>query len=455
MTVRLGIIGARGQGAFYAGLIRSGQVPHMTLGALSGRSPETEAAAKERFGDVPYFTDPVAMMESGTVDAVVTTVPHYAHAEVAMAAMARGLHVLVEKPLGVYTKQVRRMLEMAEQTPSVVVGAMFNQRANPLFARLKQVIANGEIGDLRRGTWVITNWFRLQRYFDSAPLRGTWGGEGGGVLVNQAAHQIDLWQWLCGTPRSVYAKAPFGFAHDIAVDDDVTAVFNYGRHGTGVFIAATHDMMGSDHLEILGDQGRIVVRDSSTAQITRLHKPMREYSTTMDAATIERIVRGTIDWGEFSTSEMVAGTSVYGDDHARVLENLRGGQSDERIDHRIGPASAVPAARAPVLRRDAPGTTGPRHPRLRAVARQPAEGLPLERPCRPGGLHPRTPPGQRAAAAVGLPHSRGPGHDSRRPVPHRPARPPEPGLRHRPRSRVRQRPQQRRRHGLRAVVPSV
>ena len=321
-TVRLGIVGARGQGGFYAGLIAAGKVPNMTVGALTGRSEATAAAVKERFGDVPYFSDPIEMMESGTVDAIVTTVPHYLHPEMAIAAMERGLHVLVEKPLGVYTKQVGRMLSAAEDRPSLVLGAMFNQRANPLFARLKQVLSSGELGDLRRGTWVITNWFRPQSYYDSSPWRGTWGGEGGGVLINQAAHQVDLWQWLCGVPTSVFAKIPFGFTHDIDVDDDVTAVFNYGRYGPGVFITATHDMMGTDHLEIQCDKGKVVVEGSQRATITRLHRPMSEYSNTMDPATIERIVRGTIDWSEFSSTETVVGTSVYGEDHARVLQNF-------------------------------------------------------------------------------------------------------------------------------------
>ena len=321
-AVRLGIVGSRGQGAFYAGLIAAGKVPHLTVGALAGRSAAGAAAVKERFGDVPYFTDPIEMMDSGAVDAIVTTVPHYLHPEMAIAGIERGLHVLVEKPLGVYTKQVRRMLEVAEATPSVVLGAMFNQRANPLFARLKQVLADGELGQLRRGTWVITNWFRPQSYYDSSPWRGTWGGEGGGVLVNQAAHQVDLWQWLCGTPSSVFAKIPLGFAHDIDVDDDVTAVLNYGRRGTGVFVTATHDMMGVDHLELQGDKGKIVVEDSHRATIRRLHKPMAEYSATMDADTIGRIVRGTIDWSAFSATEAVEGTSVYGEDHALVLENF-------------------------------------------------------------------------------------------------------------------------------------
>ncbi len=320
--VRLGIVGARGQGGFYAELIAAGKVPHMSVGALTGRSTATAASVKERFGGVPYFTDPMEMMESGTVDAVVTTVPHYLHPELAIAGVERGLHVLVEKPLGVYTKQVGRMLEVAEAAPSVVLGAMFNQRANPVFARLREVIASGELGQIRRITWVITNWFRPQSYYDSSPWRGTWGGEGGGVLVNQAVHQLDLLQWLCGTPMSVFAKIPFGLGHDIDVDDDVTAVLDYGRQGTGVFITATHDMMGTDRLEIHGDQGKLILENSQRATITRLPKTMDEFSATTDAATLQRIVRRDFDWSGSSTTEVVEDTSVHGEDHARVLENF-------------------------------------------------------------------------------------------------------------------------------------
>lgn len=320
-TVRLGVIGARGQGGFYAGLIERGRVPHMTLGALSGREA-TAGFAHERFPHVPFHDNVEGLLDSGDVDAVVTTVPHYLHAEVAQAAIERGIHVLVEKPLGVYTQQVSRLLSAAAARPEVVVGAMFNMRANPLWSRLKRVIDSGEIGRLRRGTWIITTWYRPQRYYDKDAWRGTWGGEGGGVLINQAAHQMDLWQWLCGMPASVFAKVPFGFAHDIDVDDDVTAVLNYGREGTGVFITATHDMMGVDRLEILGEQGKILVEDSQRATITRLHKPMREYSSAMDDETIGRIIHGDVDWGEFATTELVQGTPTYGVNHVEVLENF-------------------------------------------------------------------------------------------------------------------------------------
>lgn len=320
--VRLGIVGAAAQGTFYAELITQGRVPHMMVGAMSGRSPATGALIAERFPEVAFFTDATELMDSGAVDAVVTTVPHYLHPQMAIDGMRRGLHVLVEKPLGVYTKQVQQMLDVAAVTPGVRLAAMFNQRANPLYARIKGILESGEIGDLRRATWIATNWFRPQSYYDSSPWRGTWGGEGGGVLVNQAAHQMDLWHWLCGAPRTVWSKVPFGFAHNIGVEDDVTAVFNYGRAGTGVFITGTHDMMGTDRLEILADAGKIVVDDSRVATIHRLKKPMQEYSATMDAAAVQRLVRQELDWSQYRTTELIDAHAPHGTDHTTVLENF-------------------------------------------------------------------------------------------------------------------------------------
>lgn len=321
-TVRVGMIGAGAQGRFYAELIAAGRAPHLALAAMCGRSAATGERVAEQFPGVPYFSDAIAMMDSGTVDAVIITVPHYDHPQMAIDALERGLHVLVEKPLGVYTKQVRRMLEAAERAPGVSLAAMFNQRAHPLYARLKSIIGAGEIGDVRRVTWNITNWWRPQAYYDSSSWRGTWGGEGGGVLINQAAHQLDLWQWLFSTPRSVWAKAGFGFGHHIAVEDDVTAVFDYGAAGTGVLITGTHDMFGVDQLEILGERGKILVTDSKRATVHRLPKTMREYSETMDPASVEGIMRGEVDASELGATEIIEGTAEFGRDHAVVLENF-------------------------------------------------------------------------------------------------------------------------------------
>ena len=172
---------------------------------------------------------------------------------------------------------------------------MFNQRNNPLYARLKEIVGSGAIGRIRRTNWIITTWWRPQGYYDQSPWRATWGGEGGGVLVNQAPHQLDLWQWICGTPRSVYAKVAYGFRRDIAVEDEVTALVDYGDGATGIFVTATHDMVGTDRFEILGDIGKIVVMNSKTATVTRLTKPERELSDSMSIEDVRRVLMGKVD----------------------------------------------------------------------------------------------------------------------------------------------------------------
>ena len=215
------------------------------------------------------------MVTSGKVDAVVTTVPHYLHPEMAIYALAHGVHVLVDKPAGVYAKQVREMNEFAATKPELTFAIMFNQRTNNLYQRLKEIVSSGELGSIRRTNWIINSWWRPQSYYDQSEWRATWGGEGGGVLVNQAPHQLDLWQWICGMPKAISAKVIYGAHRDIAVDNDVTAVADYGNGATGVFVTCTHDVIGTDRLEIDLDGGKIVVEKSKTATVSRLNKTGR------------------------------------------------------------------------------------------------------------------------------------------------------------------------------------
>jgi predicted dehydrogenase len=261
-------------------------------------------------------------MESGNVDAVVTCIPHFLHPQAGMDALSRGLHALVEKPAGVYTKQVAELNAFAASKPELSFGIMFNQRNNPLYTRLKEIIDAGEIGSILRSNWIITNWWRPQGYYDQSAWRATWGGEGGGVLVNQAPHQLDLWQWLCGVPKSVFAKVAYGFRRDIAVEDEVTVLADYGDGVTGVFVTATHDMVGTDRLEILGDQGKIVVEGSKVATVTRLSKPEREISESMDRDAVVKLFSGQFDPTELYTTETIQFDSAWGGQHAGVLQNF-------------------------------------------------------------------------------------------------------------------------------------
>jgi predicted dehydrogenase len=320
--VRLGIVGLGTQGSTYAQFLVEGLVPNMVLGAIADTDPAKAATAAERHPTVPFFADHVALLESGTVDAVVTTVPHYLHPQIGIDALSRDIHVLVEKPAGVYTKQVAELNAFAATKPRLTFAIMFNQRNNPLYRRLKQIVDAGEIGAIRRSNWIITTWWRPQGYYDQGAWRATWGGEGGGVLVNQAPHQLDLWQWICGVPKSVYAKVAYGFRRDIAVEDEVTVIADYGDGVTGVFVTATHDLVGTDRFEILGDNGKIVVDGSKTATVTRLKRPERELSESMSLADVSRIFAGELDSDAYFTTETIEFDSAWGGQHIGVLENF-------------------------------------------------------------------------------------------------------------------------------------
>ncbi len=318
--IRLGIIGLGAQGGYYAGFLTAGKVGNTVLGAICDID-EAKRAVADGYG-VPFHTDYLAMFDSGQVDAVVTTVPHYLHPQMAVDALERGIHVLVEKPAGVYTGQVRRLLDTAAAHPELTTAIMFNQRTNRLYQDLRELVAGGTLGKLRHTSWIITTWWRPQGYYDQSQWRATWGGEGGGVLVNQAPHQLDLWQWICGVPTSVFAKLAFGFQRDIAVEDEVTAVVDFGGGATGTFITCTHDLPGTDRLEILLDQGKIVVEDSRRVTVTRLSAPERELSERMDMTDVMRIFAGGADSSDLMTTTTTTYESVWSEQHPAVIENF-------------------------------------------------------------------------------------------------------------------------------------
>ena len=320
-NVRLGIIGLGAQGGTYAGFISEGKVKNMVIGAICDTDPSKKELCAEKYPDVPFYNNYIEMLESGNVDAVVTTVPHYLHPEMAMEALKRDIHALAEKPAGVYTKQVKEMNEFAATKPDLTFAIFFNQRTNPLYQKLKELIDNDEIGAIRRTNWIITTWWRPQGYYDQSAWRATWGGEGGGVLVNQAPHQIDLLQWICGMPKKVYSNVKYGYQRNIAVEDEVTTMLDYGNGATGVFITATHDIVGTDRLEILGDKGKIVVDDSKKITIKRLKTPESEMSATMNMRDVMSIFMGG-DVSDIYSEEVLEFESVWGAQHIAVLENF-------------------------------------------------------------------------------------------------------------------------------------
>lgn len=335
--VRLGIIGVGQQGGIYTKLLTNVAISpsqanfpeqffeQIEVGAFCDIDPVKVEKLKELFPNIPVYTDYIEMLDSGNVDAIVTTVPHFLHPEMGIEAMKRDIHALLEKPAGVYTQQVQEVIDMAKSKPDLTFGVFFNQRMNPLYIKLKEIIDDGEIGDIRRTNWIITNWYRPQAYYEMSDWRATWKGEGGGVLVNQAPHQIDLLQWLCGMPEKVYSNVKYGYMRDIVVEDEVTAMFDYGNGATGIFITCTHDLIGTDRLEILGDKGKIVVENSKTATVTRLIKSEQDINANVKTPEeVFKLMMGGAMGGDESlmTKETIEFPSAWGVQHADVLKNF-------------------------------------------------------------------------------------------------------------------------------------
>lgn len=259
--VRVGLIGFGNMGTTHARNIVDGKVPNMELGAVCDISEQRREIVSKRYPQVKVFENAEDMYRSGLIDAALIAVPHYDHPKLAVAAFEAGLHVLVEKPAGVYTSQVLEMNRAAEKSGKVF-GIMYNQRTNPVYKKLRDMIQRGDLGHIKRITWIITDWYRPQAYHDSSTWRSTWKTEGGGALINQNPHQLDLWQWLFGMPDRIFAKVSFGKYYDIEVEDDVMAFVEYDNGTTGEYITSTGEAPGTNRLEIACDMGKVVIEDN-------------------------------------------------------------------------------------------------------------------------------------------------------------------------------------------------
>ena len=256
--VRIGVIGVGNMGTAHIKNILDGKVPDLEISAVADRKEaRREWCRKQLPRSVRVFSEGTALIESGACDAVLIAVPHYQHPELSIASFNAKLHVLCEKPAGVYTKQVREMNDAALES-DVIFAMMFNQRTNCVYRKIHEMIQGGEIGAIRRVNWIITDWYRTQIYYDSGSWRATWAGEGGGVLLNQCPHNLDLIQWLFGLPVRVQGFLHEGKWHDIEVEDDVTAYLEFENGATGVFVTSTGDAPGTNRLEITGEKGKLV-----------------------------------------------------------------------------------------------------------------------------------------------------------------------------------------------------
>ena len=282
-TVRIGIIGIGNMGASHVKNISEGNIAGLELAAVADRNPARREWAKEFLPTgFPVFSEGTELLREasgGGMEAVLIATPHYDHPPLSIAAFKAGLHVMCEKPAGVYAKQVREMNEAAEKS-GLVFGMMFNQRTNCNYRKMLELVHSGKLGAIKRVSWIVTNWYRTQAYYDSGDWRATWDGEGGGVLLNQCPHNLDLLQWICGMPDKVRAFCHNGKWHSIEVEDDVTAYLEYPNGATGTFITSTADAPGTNRFEITLEKGKLVIEDGKGLILEELEISEREFCKT-------------------------------------------------------------------------------------------------------------------------------------------------------------------------------
>jgi predicted dehydrogenase len=260
-SIRIGVIGLGGMGESHANNIYAGKVDGAKLTAVCDTSPPWEEKAKSQFGpQVKFYSRPQGLLASNQVDGVVIATPHPSHPVLAGDALRRGLHVMCEKPAGVDVRSVRELTRVIERSQGVFA-MMFQYRLNPVMRKLKDIVASGELGPLQRICWIITDWYRTERYYQSGSWRAKWETEGGALLINQCSHTLDTWQWVFGLPKRLRAFCRFGKYHQIETEDEVTAYMEYENGVSAVLISSTGEAPGTNRLEVTGDRGKLVLED--------------------------------------------------------------------------------------------------------------------------------------------------------------------------------------------------
>jgi predicted dehydrogenase len=258
-SVRIGIIGMGNIGSHHADYLLAGKIKRCELKAVSG--PHVEKLVSYQQRGLKIFDDGGELLRSGQVDAVIIATPHYQHTTLGIAALQAGLHVMVEKPISVHKAAAERLIAVRREHPRQVFAAMFQMRAEARYAKIKQLITGGDLGQIVRFSWIITEWFRTEAYYASGGWRATWKGEGGGLLINQCLHQLDMLQWLLGMPARVRSFVQLGRFHHIEVEDNVTAYMEFPNGATGVFVSSTGEAPGSNRLEIAGEMGKVLLEN--------------------------------------------------------------------------------------------------------------------------------------------------------------------------------------------------
>ncbi len=272
-NVRLGIIGMGNIGQHHHGYLSAGKINRAELVAVADAIP----SKLEKYKPLKIVADGEQLIRSGLVDAVIIATPHYQHTTLGIAALNQGVHAMVEKPISAHKADAERLIAAHKRNPKVVFGGMFQLRAEPRYLRIQKLIQSGELGQVVRMSWIMTDWFRTEAYYASGGWRATWKGEGGGVLLNQCLHNLDVMQWLLGMPSRVCGFCQLGRFHDIEVEDNVCAYLEYPGEATGMFVSSTGEAPGTNRFEIAGTRGKVVLEHDKLS-FTRNETDMLQFS---------------------------------------------------------------------------------------------------------------------------------------------------------------------------------
>lgn len=308
--IAFAVCGVGAIGSAHANALYGGKIDGAYLAALCDTDPEKLALCAEKFPEVPRFASHEELIDSGVCEALMIAVPHYSHVPIAEYALKKGVHVLSEKPVAVEASEARRAVAFAKEK-GLLYGVMFNQRTTPVYIKAREIVKNGVIGELRRTLFVASAWYRTQHYYDNGGWRATWKGEGGGVLLNQAPHQLDLLQWLVGMPATVYGDCGISLWHDIEVEDDAVIVGRYENGASCVFISSTGELPGTNRLEITGSRGKLVAEGGKLKLFVNSFDEMDVRNTAIKSS-----YRADGKWEDITPEKLER------DGHEIVLENF-------------------------------------------------------------------------------------------------------------------------------------
>ena len=323
--MKLGIAGIGVIGESYLKLFKEGRIKEGEVAAVASRNTQRVEKILEKLNlqEVRVYGSLKEMLEKESLSGVIITTPHKLHVSMMKEALQMGVSVLTDKPLSSTRKEAEEMAVFAKDYPDLVKGVLFNKRANPIHKEIKKIIESGELGILRRALYEVTDYYRSHRYYEESGWRGTYEEEGGGVLMNQAVHQMDLLTWFTDLPKEVMAFLKEGSHRPMTTENDAYLHLFYEGGGVGHFITSTHESPGVHRLELSFDQGQILMENEKTLKITKLQEPEEDFSRKTE--TLFAHVPGTLEVKEFEPLEDK-------EEHVRTIENfIRAIEGKEKI----------------------------------------------------------------------------------------------------------------------------